>query len=160
MNKVLIALDYDPSAQKVAETGHSMSKAMGAEVILLHVISDPVIYTSPGHVTIMGFAGEMDAAETAATLQEDSVDVLKKASLKFLDKMRQHLGDKTIHTMVEEGDSAKNILKAAKDLDMDIIVIGSHSQNWLTNIIMGSVTAKVLHDTTIPVFIVPTKKDN
>ena len=40
MKKVLIALDYDPTAQKVAETGFSLAKTMGAEVILLHVISD------------------------------------------------------------------------------------------------------------------------
>jgi nucleotide-binding universal stress UspA family protein len=46
LKKVLIALDYDPTAQKVAETGYSLAKAMGAEVILLHAISDPVYYSS------------------------------------------------------------------------------------------------------------------
>ena len=46
IKKVLIALDYNPTAQKVAETGYSISKAMNAEVILLHVISDPVYYSS------------------------------------------------------------------------------------------------------------------
>jgi nucleotide-binding universal stress UspA family protein len=46
LKKVLIALDYDPTAQKVAETGYSLAKTMGAEVILLHVISDPVYYSS------------------------------------------------------------------------------------------------------------------
>ena len=28
MKKLLIALDYNPSAQKVAETGHNLAKAM------------------------------------------------------------------------------------------------------------------------------------
>ena len=37
MRKVLIALDYDPSAQIVAETGFSFAKTMGAAVTLLHV---------------------------------------------------------------------------------------------------------------------------
>jgi nucleotide-binding universal stress UspA family protein len=158
MEKVLIALDYDPTAQKVAETGFSLAKAMGAEVILLHVISDPMYYTSPGHVTIMGFAGYMDRGIPAATLQEDSVDALKKASLQFLDKSRHHLGDKTIQTLVEEGDFAESILKTAKDRHADVIVMGSHSRKWLENIVMGSVTEKVLHKTSIPLFIVPTKK--
>jgi hypothetical protein len=36
MKKVLIALDYDLTAQKVAETSYAMAKAMKAEVILLH----------------------------------------------------------------------------------------------------------------------------
>jgi hypothetical protein len=33
MKKVLIALDYNPTAQKVAEVGFSMAKSMNAEVI-------------------------------------------------------------------------------------------------------------------------------
>jgi nucleotide-binding universal stress UspA family protein len=40
----------------------------------------------------------------------------------------------------------------------DVIVIGSHSRKWLENIVMGSVTEKVLHHTSIPLLIVPTKK--
>jgi nucleotide-binding universal stress UspA family protein len=49
MKKVLIALDYNPTAQKVAEVGFSMAKAMNAEITLLHVIADPVYYSSPGY---------------------------------------------------------------------------------------------------------------
>jgi nucleotide-binding universal stress UspA family protein len=45
----------------------------------------------------------------------------------------------------------------AKSLGTDILVMGSHSHRWLENIIMGSVTAKVLRLTSIPLFIVPTK---
>jgi len=36
--------------------------------------------------------------------------------------------------------------------------MGTHSRKWLENIIMGSEAANVLKDTTIPLFIVPTKK--
>lgn len=36
MNKVLIALDYNLTAQKVAEAGFSMAKSMNAEITLLH----------------------------------------------------------------------------------------------------------------------------
>ena len=42
IKKVLIALDYDLSAKQVAEQGFSMAKNMGADVILLHVITDMV----------------------------------------------------------------------------------------------------------------------
>ena len=37
--------------------------------------------------------------------------------------------------------------------------MGSHSRRWLENILMGSVAEKVLHHSTIPIFIIPTKKD-
>ena len=60
MKKVLIALDYDPTAQKVAEVGFSLAKTMGAEIILLHVISDPLQYVSDKHFSVMGFAGYKD----------------------------------------------------------------------------------------------------
>ena len=154
MKKVLIALDYDPTAQKVAEVGFEFAKTMGAEVILLHVISDPVYYSSTDYSPIMGFTGYMNMDP----VQLNTAAVLKTASLNFLDKSRNHLGDKTIQTMVEEGDFAESILKTAKKLHADIIVMGSHSQKWLENIVMGSVTEEVLHHTTIPLFIIPTKQ--
>jgi nucleotide-binding universal stress UspA family protein len=154
MKKVLIALDYDPTAQKVAETGFSLAKAMGAEVILLHVISDPVYYSSTEYSPIMGFDGFMKTG----SMQLDSVDALKNAALHFLDKSRQHLGDKTIQTLVEEGDFAESILKTAKDTHADVIVMGSHSRKWLEDIVVGSITEKVLHHTSIPMLIIPTKK--
>lgn len=138
MKKVLIALDYNPTAQKVAETGFSLAKTMGAEVTLLHVITDPVYYSSTEYSPIMGFTGFMDTGP----LQLDSVDGLKKASQHFLDKAKHHLGDKNIKTLVKEGDFAESILKAAKDLHVDIIVMGSHSRRWLDEILMGSVTKK------------------
>ena len=154
MKKVLIALDYNPTAQKVAEIGFSMAKSMNAEVILLHVISDPMYYSSMEYSPIMGFNGYMDMGP----MQLNSVDGLKKASQHFLDKSKQHLGDKTIKTLVKEGDFADSILEAAKEVHADIIVMGSHSRKWLENILMGSVTEKVLHHTSIPLFIVPTKQ--
>jgi len=154
MKKVLIAMDYDPTAQKVAETGFSMAKAMNAEVVLLHVMSDPVYYFSTENPALMGAAGYMDVTSQ----QKHSVDGIKKTSQHFLEKSKHDLGDKTIQTLVEEGDIAEAILKSAKETHADIIVVGSHSKKWLENILMGSVTEKVLHNTIIPLFIVPTKQ--
>jgi len=156
MKKVLIALDYDPTAQKVAEVGFSMAKAMNARVILLHVISDPVYYSSTEYSPIMGFTGYLEMS----ALQLDSVDGLKKASLQFLDKSRKHLGDETIKTLVTEGDFAGSIIKAATEMHADMIVMGSHGRKWLEKIIMGSVTEKVLGHTSIPLLVIPTKKHN
>ena len=154
MKKVIIALDYDPTAQKVAEEGFSMAKAMNAKVTLLHVITDPVFYATSGFSPIMGFSGYVDVSPTIL----DSIDGLKDASLQYLDKIRQHLGDKTIQTMVKEGDFADSILNTAKEMNTDVIVLGSHSRKWLENILVGSVTEKILSQTNIPLFIVPTKQ--
>lgn len=154
MKKVLIALDYDPTAQKVAEEGFSIGKAMEAEVILLHVISDPVYYTSLEYSPIMGF----NDYTGISPFQLENVEGLMKAAQHFLDKTKRHLEDTTIQTIVKEGDIADAILKTAKDLHIDIIVMGTHSQKWLENIVMGSVAEDVLNQTKIPLFIIPTKK--
>jgi nucleotide-binding universal stress UspA family protein len=156
VKKILIALDYNPTAQKVAEEGFSMAKAMKAEIILLHVISDPVYYSSTEYSPIMGFNGFMDTG----MMQLDSLNALKEAALNFLDKSRHHLGDKSIQTLIKEGDFADSILNAAKEVHADIIILGSHSRKWLENVVMGSVTEKVLRHTPIPLFIIPTKKQN
>jgi nucleotide-binding universal stress UspA family protein len=153
MKKVLIALDYDPTAKKVAEVGFEFAKAMGAEVTLIHVISDPVYYSSTDYSPIMGFTGYLNTDP----LQLNTIEVLKTASINFLDKTRKHLGDSAIQTVVEEGDFAESIIKTAKKMHADMIILGSHSQKWLENIVMGSVTEEVLRQSTIPLFIIPTK---
>lgn len=153
-NKILIALDYDPAAQKVAETGFAMAKNMNAEVVLLHVISDPVYYSSSEYSPIMGFSGYMDMGQ----IQAESMDGLILASEKYLEKVKHHLGDKTILIKVKEGDYAGTILETAKEINADIIALGTHGRRWLDEILMGSVTEKVLHHSLIPLFIIPTKK--
>jgi nucleotide-binding universal stress UspA family protein len=154
MTKVLIALDYSPTSQKVAEAGFSMAKSMNAEAILLHVITDPVFYSSAGYSPIMGFTGY----EYTGVIAADSLEGLKNATMQYLDKSKEHLGDMSLKTIIKEGDYADKILETAKDVNADIIVLGSHSQKWLENIVMGSVTEKVLHNTSVPLFIIPTKK--
>ena len=153
MNKVLIALDFDPTAQKVAEVGYTFAKSLGAEIFLLHVLVDPVYYTSIDSFPIIGYTGSL-----ITPIELLNTDETKKESEKFLEKIKQHLCDESIQTLVKEGDFADNILKTAEDLNADMIVLGSHSKRWLEEIIMGSVTENLLHQSTIPLFIIPTHK--
>jgi len=155
MKTILIALDYDPTAEKVAEAGTALAKALSAKVILLHVIAEPAYYSSTAYAPVMGFGGYVDMD----FLQPDIIDNLKKASQEFLDRSKEHLGDTAIETLVEEGDIPASILDAAKKQNADIIVIGSHSRKWLESIVMGSVAEKVLHHTSVPLYIIPTKKE-
>jgi len=152
--KVLIALDYDKTALKVAETGYALAKRLDAEITLLHVMSDPVYYASTEYAPIMGLTDSMGVDP----LQFDSDDRLKRVSQHFLEKIKHHLGDESIITDLEEGDFADTILMKAKGSHTDILVMGSHSHRWLEELVLGSVTAKVVRHTSIPVYIVPTKK--
>jgi nucleotide-binding universal stress UspA family protein len=156
MKRILIALDYDPTAQKVAETGFALAKTMSAELILLHVMAAPVYYSAEAYSPIMGFGGYFGTD----FLQPNVAEELRTASLEYLEKTKKHLGDSTIQTEIRTGETAESILATAIELKADIIVIGSHSKKWLDKILMGSITEKVLNDSTIPLFIVPTKKEN
>lgn len=150
INKVLIALDYDPTSKKVAEEGFSMAQAMGAEITLLHVVVDAALYSSVNE--------NMGVWQMDTMIALDTFESIKIASLNFLEKVKTHLADKSIQTIQKEGDFAQMILETAGEIHADCIVMGSHSQKWLENIVMGSVTEEVLRKTTIPLFIVPTKK--
>jgi nucleotide-binding universal stress UspA family protein len=154
MKKVLIALDYDPTAEKVAEVGFSMARALNAKIFLLHVITDPVYYAVREYTPITGFSGYMDLSP----FQMDTIEGLRVAANHYLDKVKGHLGDETVQTLVKEGNIPDSILHTAYEVQADIIVMGSHSKKWLESVVMGSVTEKVFHHTTLPLFIVPTKK--
>ena len=156
MKNILIALDYDPTAQKVAELGFSLAGNKDAAITLLHVIADPSYYASTVYDPIMGFGGYMNMD----LMRPHIIDELKKTSLEFLEKSKHHLGDDAIKTMVREGSVAATILDVAKEINADTIVMGSHSRRWLENIVMGSITEYVLHRTAIPLFIIPTKKQS
>src|SRR5574344_1282322 len=116
IRKVLISMDYDETSQKVAEEGFSMAQAMNAEVILLHVIYEQPVYYSEYlsmHELQINYTGNL----------EDSAQ-------KFLEKTKKLLGNDKIQIVVKFGEISTTILDTAKDLDVDIIVIGSHSRKW------------------------------
>lgn len=155
MKKVLIALDYNPTAQKVAEMGYSLAKAMKAEVILVHVINDPNYYSAFEYGPIMGFTGSVNADLLKIVEPEE----LKHHSLEFLASTKEHLKDENIKTIVAEGDTSSGIISTATEMSADIIVLGSHSRRWLEQILIGSVAEAVLRHSPIPLFIVPTKEN-
>ena len=52
------------------------------------------------------------------------------------------------------GPAAETILQAAKAGDFDLLMLGSHGQGSLTNLVMGSVTTKVLAGCGTPALII------
>jgi len=148
MKKVLIAIDYDPSSQVVAETGHAVAKAMNAEILLVHVISDITYYTIP-YSPIMGYKGAYTRG-TVAVVKE-----IKKEAQGFLDAAVEHLGDKKIETAVLEGETADAIIEHAQKWEADLIVMGSHTHRGLEKLFVPDVAAHVLKHSKIPLLTVP-----
>lgn len=151
MKKILIAIDYNPTAQNIAQAGYSLAKSMNAEVTLLHVVADYTYYSSLDYSPILGF----DSFSNLGMIQTNTVTELQNAARDYLQKIKSFLGDDAIQTMIKDGDSGDSILDAAKETNADIIVMGSHSRHGLDKILMGSVAEKVLRNSRIPLFIIP-----
>lgn len=154
MKKVLIALDYNPTAQKVAEIAFSLVKGENVEITLMHVLTNPTYYSSTVYEPIMGFGGYVDTDFLSPRIN----DGLRKSSLEFLNKSKHHLGDANIKTLLVEGDIAESIIETAISMKADLVIIGSHSQQWLEKVLIGSVAEKVLHENAFPVLVIPTKE--
>jgi len=153
MKKILIALDNNAGAQKVAATGYELSKALHAHTILMHVTTDATYYSSRNYSPIMGF----DTFSNLDVEQTNAVEKLKITAQNYLDDVKLSLDDETIETVLKEGDYAENILQTAEELKADIIVLGTHSRKGLDKVLLGSVAEKVLRSSTIPLFIIPVK---
>jgi len=154
MKKICIALDYNPSAEKVAETGYAYAKALGSETILAHVITD-LVYYNIDYSPIMGYEYPINTG--GIKIAEEIVHVAEN----FLSTAAKHLGGKDIKTEVLKGNpdkTAETLLKFCETNLIDLLVIGTHSHSALENVLMGNTAVKVVRHTKIPLLVVPVKK--
>jgi nucleotide-binding universal stress UspA family protein len=150
MKKILIALDYNPSAENVAEAGYMIAKAMHAEVTIIHVMTEPAYYAME-YSPIMGYQGGY--TEGTIAVGKD----IKKEAENFLAATVLHLGDSNIKTKVLDGETTGSILKFSEDWNADLIVMGSHSHHGLERLFESDTAAHVLKHSKIPLLAIPTE---
>lgn len=148
----LMALNYHPTTEKVAEMGYSIIRNMGARLTLLHVLSEPSWYSSAEYSPIMGFTGYADMRTWA---QENNEQIVSESE-RFLNQIKDCLNDPAIRIMVREGNFADTILKVAKEKNASLIIIGSHHPQGLELLSQGNVTEQILLLTEVPVIVIPT----
>tara|TARA_R100001369_G_scaffold14731_1_gene29433 strand:- start:2037 stop:2555 length:519 start_codon:yes stop_codon:yes gene_type:complete len=152
MKRILIAIDYHPTSEKVAETGYELAKQLGAEaeVCLLHAVAETRYYGME-YPSFLGYEGYTLAVNDHLNTEIENIakDFLKQAAV--------HLDEK-VTTHIAKGETASSILKYAKEWQADLIVMGTHSHSTLEKLFMGTEATKVLEKTEIPTFMVPVKK--
>ena len=152
MKNILIALDYNPSAQELAENGYALATALNAQVTLLHVLADYTYYSSLNYSPIMGFNSFINSDFS----HMEEMEALTKAAEDFLIKTRTHLVDENIKVLIKDGPIAEQILATAMEINADVIVLGKYNKNSSEKVMIGSVTEHMLTKSTTPLFIVPT----
>lgn len=152
MKKVLIAIDYHPVSEKVAEAGYQLAQRMGAEVCLIHVLAE-VGYYGMQYPPFLGYSGYDEMAVDINVAEE-----MRSIARDFLQKAADHLNDHKVTIHMAEGDTAKAILQYTKQWQADLIVMGTHSHSFVEKLLMGTVASEVMEKTTIPVLMVPVKK--
>jgi universal stress protein A len=146
ISKILVATDGSKTAQKAARYGVDLAKQLKALVIILSVIDQ------------RSFIGQtVPAAQTAIHVIEPIEDYLREAAEGYAGEIRK-LCDKNgvqSKTVITKGHPVEEVVKEAKKVKADLIVMGSHGRSALAAAVLGSVAYGVMHkDTTIPVLVV------
>jgi nucleotide-binding universal stress UspA family protein len=140
--KILVAIDDSEISDNVIQQAAQLAKALNSEITLVQVMTlDP--YLADAYLR-MGQSNEL-IERVRSYVQEN----LSKAEKKF-----EALG-LTVATQVLEGFSVNGeIISAAENLGVDLIIMGSHGRTGFKKFILGSVAQKVLGESHIPVLVV------
>ncbi len=152
--RILVPLDGSKLGESalpyVENLVSKLSPEVKVEVALFQVLS-PVRPppTSGGTVP--------DAAYTEKQTEEN-----KKKAIDYLNKTGEVLRSKgvTVTAKVAFGDSSEEIVKAAQEINADLIAMSTHGRSGLSRWAFGSVTDKVLrHGGKVPILTVKAPKE-
>jgi nucleotide-binding universal stress UspA family protein len=142
VSKVLWPTDFSSSAEKALPYVTDLTQKYGAEIHVLYVIEDIAHHDSwygefnKSHVDKL-----MEWADKSAKKRLDQV------CEKYLDSCPLYIK----HIAV--GDPAQEILKLIDKEEVDLVVMASHGSKG--NFRFGSVTEKVLKNSSVPVTTIP-----
>lgn len=136
--RILCAIDFDPNSKLVIDMARRIAEQGGAKLTLFHVVPVPIqVVGQP--IALEPFT----AAETSAKMHLD----------RFAD---EHLGKTAVayETVVTSGDPASEIVRAARELNPDLVVMATHGRTGLSHLILGSVAERVVRESSRPVLTV------
>lgn len=150
INKVLIAVENNRSAELVASYGYEIASKLNASVALLHVNDIPV--ATP-------YLSDPMLNESQAVIPE-VVQAQDESSKQLLAKLNDMFArDITTYTFHKLGNPREEILSTADEWGADLIVAGTHGRTGFDHFLSGSVAEKVIRKAKCPVLIVPTKDE-
>ena len=139
---ILLATDGSASAEHAAQRTMDLAHIHGAHVTAAYVV-DPYPYIGIGEVNPMAFQSYMSAAQEASTRAFTHLADLAAAA-----------GVPLQVQLVENMQAARGIVQLADEVAADLIVIGSHGRSGVEKLVLGSVAAKVVAQSSRPVLVI------
>lgn len=135
-SKILVAVDGSESADKAFDRAVFLAARCGSMLDLVHVVQCEV-------------GG--DSANTFEIIEQ-----LKEKAMNMLDRYKA-LAQKNgvpIQVTIMQGDPAKVIIETAREKSYDLIIMGTRGRSAFKELLIGSVSQKVMHHANCPVMVV------
>jgi nucleotide-binding universal stress UspA family protein len=136
--KILLPVDFSERSVGAAHYAKNLADRFHSQVVLLHVVK-------PFDLTI---GGEM----SGAVASDWYANRLVEARSRLEGYLTRELDGVTVERVILEGDPALEIVNYAHTEHCNLVVMPTHGYGPFRRFVLGSVTAKVLHDADCPVF--------
>lgn len=141
IRKILCATDLSPASEPAWEEAQLLARALGAELVLLHVVP-PVFVPMEGYFPPQMYQELVEGAEQEAQ--------------RHLDALLGKLGDPPLkaRSRIVEGSAALRILDVAREEGSDLLVVGTHGRTGVGRVLVGSVADRIVRSAPRPVVTV------
>jgi Universal stress protein UspA and related nucleotide-binding proteins len=145
IRKILVPTDFSPASRKSLSYALRFAEGLNSEITLLHVLEPE---------TPLTLAGRRPA--TAAFSEEELADA--EEGLRGLTVSAKAAGDAGTKSVLRTGVATHEIVEAAKELDVDLIVIATHGFTGWKHFAIGSTAERVARAAPCPVLVVREKE--
>jgi nucleotide-binding universal stress UspA family protein len=143
MSGILAPVAFSPRCQGALQYAEKLACSFHSELTLLHVIPPPLgVYTAP----------ESGAYSTAIELTEERMEQGKAELATYPEVLCPGVA---VTRTVVPGDPAHEIVRCAESQGASLIVMATRGYGPFRRFLLGSVTAKVLHDAPCSVWTGP-----
>lgn len=142
IRRILAPTDFGECSAPAVRLAATLAEKFAAELILLHVVQDLAL-ALPDAVMPTPLPGpDLEQLTESA-----------KASLTHLVE-RENLGRLNPRVEVRVGSPVPEILAAARDLQADLLCVGTHGRTGLAHLIFGSQAERIIREAPCPVLTV------
>jgi nucleotide-binding universal stress UspA family protein len=139
LSHILVPVDFSERSTGAARYAEALQRVFGSRVTLLHVLPPP-------HY-------EFGAMEVGGSVLEELFrNRAEQAQRELAEFLIEELPEPAAARLLLEGDPAAKIVETAHERQAGLIVMPTHGYGPFRRFILGSVTAKVLHDADCPVW--------